>query len=150
MESDGRSLLQRGPDHCVWAVCRPQPKRPLHPGIPDQFLLGGWTATNTCGSAAQSLSQSSIPFNRADAALTWSAQRRISLTIVSTTRRASKSWSWAGSPSSNGMRTSCCWVPRAGWSTFTSLVSIRGVVHCYFGVDTYSKRTGPTPSRGRY
>jgi hypothetical protein len=52
---------------------------PLHPGTPDQFVVGGGTTANTDSAAAQSLFPSSIPSNRADAALTYLRTGRLRL-----------------------------------------------------------------------
>jgi hypothetical protein len=52
---------------------------PLHPGTPDQFVVGGGTTADTGSAAAQSLVSSSIPSKRADAALTYLRTRRLRL-----------------------------------------------------------------------
>jgi len=51
----------------------------LHPGTPDQFVVGGGTTANTASAAAQSLFPSWIPSKRADASLTYLRTGRLRL-----------------------------------------------------------------------
>jgi hypothetical protein len=51
----------------------------LHPGSPDQLVVGGWTTTNPDSAAARLISPSFIPTHRADAALTYLRTGRLRL-----------------------------------------------------------------------